>query len=156
RRAARVAPRPSRTEEAIPAPPRRAAARPGAERDRRPVAAGDEREGGHPRRGLRRRPARARGAHPVRGGAVPHARRGPHAPAAEEGRRREEVCAMKRCLCILLAGLPAGAWETDSTHLGLTEQAAVASGVHRRLQAALGRSLGWLEPLKVAPAGFVE
>src|SRR5262249_18036048 len=50
----------------------------------------------------------------------------------------------------------AGAWETDSTHLGLTEQAAVASGVHRRLQAALGRSLGWLEPLKVAPAGFVE
>ncbi len=63
---------------------------------------------------------------------------------------------MKWVLLCLLVALPAGAWEADSTHLGLTDQAALASGVHLRLQAALGRHLGWLEPLKVGPAAFAE
>jgi hypothetical protein len=65
---------------------------------------------------------------------------------------------MKRALVCLLVVVPAGAgaWEADTTHVGLTEQAALASGVHVRLQNALGRRLGWLEALTVAPAAFAE
>ena len=59
-------------------------------------------------------------------------------------------------LALALVPVAAGAWETESTHLGLTEQAAVSSGVHLRLQVGYGRRLGWLEPLVVAPAAFAE
>jgi hypothetical protein len=46
---------------------------------------------------------------------------------------------------------PAHAWEPDSTHAGLTEQAALASRVHARLVAFFERRGGWLEPLRLAP-----
>src|SRR5882724_7153588 len=62
----------------------------------------------------------------------------------------------RAALVMLLCAAPAGAWETESTHLGLTEQAALSSGVNARLQKALGRRLGWLEPLAVLPSAFTQ
>jgi hypothetical protein len=52
---------------------------------------------------------------------------------------------------LLAAAAPAHAWEADTTHAGVTEQAALASGVAARLRAALGRRAGWLEPLAILP-----
>jgi hypothetical protein len=46
---------------------------------------------------------------------------------------------------------PVGAWEADTTHAGLTEQAALASKVNDRLRDLHGRAAGWLEPLAVVP-----
>jgi hypothetical protein len=62
----------------------------------------------------------------------------------------------RAALVALLCAAPAGAWETDTTHLGLTEQAALSSGVNARLQKALGRRGGWLEPLAVVPSAFTQ
>lgn len=44
----------------------------------------------------------------------------------------------------------AQAWEPDTTHAGLTEQAALASRVHARLVAFFERRGGWLEPLRLS------
>jgi hypothetical protein len=54
-------------------------------------------------------------------------------------------------VALLAAAPPARAWEADTTHAGLTEQAALASGVAARLRAAFGRRAGWLEPLAILP-----
>lgn len=51
----------------------------------------------------------------------------------------------------LLLALPAGAWEADTTHAGLTEQAALASKGNERLQKQHARGAGWLEPLSIVP-----
>lgn len=48
---------------------------------------------------------------------------------------------------------PAGAWEAETTHAGLTEQAALAAGLHQRLTRAHGRGLGLFESLTVPHAG---
>lgn len=52
---------------------------------------------------------------------------------------------------IAFATVPVHAWEADTTHVGLTEQAALSSFVHGRLGSAFGRAGGWLEPLGFAP-----
>lgn len=60
---------------------------------------------------------------------------------------------MKRAvIALMLAASTASAWEPDTTHAGLTEQAALGSRVHVRLQAFFARAGGWLEPLRFAPA----
>ena len=52
---------------------------------------------------------------------------------------------------ILLAATPAGAWEAQTTHAGLAEQAALASRLHQRLE-MLGFHGGLFEPLTIPPA----
>jgi len=47
---------------------------------------------------------------------------------------------------------PAPAWEPTTTHAGLTEQAALASQLHKRLTDQLGLPQGLFEPLIVPPA----
>jgi len=54
-------------------------------------------------------------------------------------------------VAVTLAAAAAPAWEDDTTHAGLTEQAALASRLHARLQAFFARRGGWLEPLRLAP-----
>jgi hypothetical protein len=56
-------------------------------------------------------------------------------------------------LLTALAALPAGAWEADTTHAGLTEQAALASTVHETLTKRHGQDLGWYQPLAVPREG---
>jgi hypothetical protein len=51
---------------------------------------------------------------------------------------------------VLALAAPAMAWESDTTHAGLTERAALASKVNARL-GALRAAGGWLTPLTVAP-----
>ena len=59
---------------------------------------------------------------------------------------------MKRlALLALLLSTPALAWEPSSTHAGLSEQAALASRLHKRL-VSLGFSGGLFEPLTIPPA----
>ncbi len=61
---------------------------------------------------------------------------------------------MKRLAAIVLAlgiATPALAWEPSSTHAGLTEQAALASRLHKRL-VTLGFNGGLFEPLTIPPA----
>src|SRR5262249_26809667 len=72
-------------------------------------------------------------------------RRGP-VPHRRRSRQVKRVLA-----ALLLVASAAGAWEADSTHAGLTEQAALASRIHVRLQAFFGRRGGWLEPVRLAP-----
>src|SRR5262249_27348380 len=117
----------------------------------------------HPRPRLPRRAARHRGPHPMRRLAVPHARDGAGAGAHGEEprrdavpRRRDAQVMIRRqlmlCLAAILLAAPAArAWEADSTHVGLTEQAALASKLHARLQALFLRRGGWLESLRLAP-----
>ena len=64
---------------------------------------------------------------------------------------------------IALVGLGLGlavgrgeAWEADTTHAGLTEQAALASTLHERLRVQFGREAGLFEPLTVPPADAPE
>ena len=54
-----------------------------------------------------------------------------------------------------LLSLPstAGAWEAATTHAGLTQQAAMASSLKRRLGELLGLSLGLWETIRLRPAG---
>ncbi|HEY0250303.1 MAG TPA: hypothetical protein VGC41_02210, partial [Kofleriaceae bacterium] len=54
-------------------------------------------------------------------------------------------------LSIVLFASSAGAWEAQTTHAGLAEQAALASRLHRRL-VTLGFSGGLFEPLTIPPA----
>lgn len=54
-------------------------------------------------------------------------------------------------LALVLATQSAGAWEAQSTHAGLAEQAALASRLHRRL-VTLGFNGGLFEPLTIPPA----
>jgi hypothetical protein len=63
--------------------------------------------------------------------------------------RRTTVFLVVLCLC---RASSVYAWEADSTHVGLTEQAAFASGLHARLSVQHGRALGWYAPLAVPPA----
>ena len=61
---------------------------------------------------------------------------------------------MKRlALAMVLALVPAsaGAWEPQTTHAGLAEQAALASCLHKRL-VSLGFVGGLFEPLTIPPA----
>src|SRR5687768_16689083 len=60
---------------------------------------------------------------------------------------------MKRIAAALAIAVatPALAWEPSSTHAGLTEQAALASRLHKRL-VSLGFSGGLFEPLTIPPA----
>ena len=60
---------------------------------------------------------------------------------------------MKRLAAVLalLVASPALAWEPSSTHAGLTEQAALASRLHKRL-VTLGFNGGLFEPLTIPPA----
>jgi hypothetical protein len=48
------------------------------------------------------------------------------------------------------------AWEADTTHAGLTEQAALASSLHERLRVQFGRENGLFESLTVPPADAPE
>jgi hypothetical protein len=54
-------------------------------------------------------------------------------------------------LALVLATQSAGAWEAQTTHAGLAEQAALASRLHRRL-VTLGFNGGLFEPLTIPPA----
>lgn len=60
---------------------------------------------------------------------------------------------MKRLAAVLalLVASPALAWEPSTTHAGLTEQAALASRLHKRL-VAIGFGGGLFEPLTIPPA----
>jgi hypothetical protein len=61
---------------------------------------------------------------------------------------------MKRAALVLVLALlprPAGAWEPETTHAGLAEQAALASRLHRRL-VTLGFTGGLFEQLIIPPA----
>ncbi len=64
---------------------------------------------------------------------------------------------MKRLSAALAIGLlalattPAAAWEPETTHAGLAEQAALASKLHKRL-VSLGFSGGLFEPMTIPPA----
>src|SRR5262249_52485767 len=55
-----------------------------------------------------------------------------------------------------LAAGPAQGWEADSTHAGITEQAAGASTAHGVLVKQLGRKLGWYDSLTVPRAKAPE
>jgi hypothetical protein len=54
-------------------------------------------------------------------------------------------------LALVVAANSAGAWEAQTTHAGLAEQAALASRLHRRL-VTLGFNGGLFEPLTMPPA----
>lgn len=54
-------------------------------------------------------------------------------------------------LALVLAANSAGAWEAQTTHAGLAEQAALASRLHHRL-VTLGFNGGLFEPLTIPPA----
>lgn len=54
-------------------------------------------------------------------------------------------------LALVLVSSSAGAWEAQTTHAGLAEQAALASRLHRRL-VTLGFNGGLFEPLTIPPA----
>lgn len=56
-------------------------------------------------------------------------------------------------LAVLLAGARAAAWDAGTTQAGLTEQAALASKLHRVLVRDLGRSLGLFEPVRLSLDG---
>lgn len=61
---------------------------------------------------------------------------------------------MKRAAAMLVLALGAGsahAWEAETTHAGLAEQAALASALHKRL-VAVGFAGGLFEPLTIPPA----
>jgi hypothetical protein len=53
--------------------------------------------------------------------------------------------------CLAVAAQPAAAWEPETTHAGLAEQAALASKLHKRL-VSLGFTGGLFEPLTIPPA----
>ena len=59
---------------------------------------------------------------------------------------------MRALAILVLLSSPAAAWEAETTHAGLTEQAALASKVHDVLVKGHGRELGWFEPLTVVKA----
>lgn len=52
---------------------------------------------------------------------------------------------------LALSAAPAAAWEPETTHAGLAEQAALASRLHKRL-VSLGFSGGLFEPMTIPPA----
>lgn len=67
--------------------------------------------------------------------------------------QRSGLCAAlaSTLFCGALAPRPALAWEPETTHAGLTEQAAIASRLHKRL-VSLGFTGGLFEPLTIPPA----
>jgi hypothetical protein len=64
-------------------------------------------------------------------------------------RRRAGISAL--LFAVALGVSPAQAWEPQTTHAGLAEQAALSSRLHRRL-VAIGFSGGLFEPLTIPPA----
>jgi hypothetical protein len=59
---------------------------------------------------------------------------------------------MRHSLALLFAlTATAHAWEPDTTHAGLTEQAALATRINAKLVALFGRPEGWLEPVVLGP-----
>jgi hypothetical protein len=58
---------------------------------------------------------------------------------------------IRKIFALMLVVGSASAWESDSTHAGLTEGAALATNLHKMLVAAYGRRLGWYETLAVPP-----
>lgn len=65
--------------------------------------------------------------------------------------RRRFCTALAAALaCATLAPRPARAWEPETTHAGLAEQAALASRLHQRL-VTLGFTGGLFEPLTIPP-----
>jgi hypothetical protein len=68
--------------------------------------------------------------------------------------RRRWVVGAIACACAgfgasVVVAPRARAWEAETTHAGLTEQAALASKTHAWLQTALGRRQGWYETVTV-------
>ncbi|MEO5767960.1 MAG: hypothetical protein ABIS92_06380 [Polyangia bacterium] len=55
------------------------------------------------------------------------------------------------CLLVAAAARPARAYDPATTHAGLTQQAAIASALHRVLALRLARPLGVFEPLALHP-----
>ena len=54
-------------------------------------------------------------------------------------------------VCLTVVAKPAAAWEPETTHAGLAEQAALASKLHKRL-VSLGFAGGLFEPMTIPPA----
>jgi hypothetical protein len=82
----------------------------------------------------------------------------PRTPAAPPAQRRSSRETARRgarriAIVLALAVLPraASAWEPQTTHAGLAEQAALASRLHKRL-VSLGFAGGLFEPLTIPPA----
>lgn len=61
------------------------------------------------------------------------------------------LCALAAIAAIALSSTPAAAWEPETTHAGLAEQAALSSRLHKRL-VTLGFPGGLFEPLTIPPA----
>ncbi|HEU4733021.1 MAG TPA: hypothetical protein VFT22_34240 [Kofleriaceae bacterium] len=66
-------------------------------------------------------------------------------------RARTRLTALAPALALALVSAPASAWEPQTTHAGLAEQAALASRLHKRL-VTLGFAGGLFEPLTIPPA----
>src|SRR6185369_3223863 len=73
--------------------------------------------------------------------------------AAGDGRRWQVRRLRQLAMVLALALVPASAsaWEPQTTHAGLAEQAALASRLHKRL-VSLGFVGGLFEPLTIPPA----
>ncbi|HKE16126.1 MAG TPA: hypothetical protein VKB80_14720 [Kofleriaceae bacterium] len=60
------------------------------------------------------------------------------------------------CAVVAASARPGAAWEAATTHAGLTEQAALASGLHDRLRSQFGGDQGLFQVLTVPPADAPE
>lgn len=65
--------------------------------------------------------------------------------------RRMGIVALAAAAALAALPAPAQAWEPETTHAGLAEQAALASRLHKRL-VTLGFNGGLFEPLTIPPA----
>jgi hypothetical protein len=64
--------------------------------------------------------------------------------------------ALAACLIVAASARPGAAWEAATTHAGLTEQAALASGLHERIRSQFGLERGLFDTLTVPPADAPE
>jgi hypothetical protein len=60
------------------------------------------------------------------------------------------------CAVVAASARPGAAWEAATTHAGLTEEAALASGLHDRLRSQFGGDQGLFQVLIVPPADAPE
>lgn len=65
--------------------------------------------------------------------------------------RRIGLLAVAALAALSLRPEPAPAWEAATTHAGITEQAALSSVLHERLEKQLGLELGIYQPLVIPP-----